>query len=315
MIPDRVLGFIKEAHHTGRPGEYQAVRAEWIARARKELQDRRSPEGGWSYRRGGMPAAEPTATAVLALLSAGDNRRDGLGSAGDWLAQLQHEGGSVPAVPAESAPGWTTPYAMLVWQSLSGYDQPRQLARDWLLRIAGKRIPKSQEAGHVLGHDPSLIGWPWVVGTHSWLEPTAMAILALRGEGLGDHPRARAGLAVVVDRAIPAGGWNYGNKSVFGQALRPQPGPTGLALLAMARGAPGDGRVVGPAIDYLRRTLPTIRAAASLGWGVLGLRAHSAAPIEAEGWLAEAADRSLARPDSTLGLGLLLMAASDTSPF
>ncbi len=261
-----------------------------------------------------MYAAEPTVMAVLALLSTGDQRLDDLGSAGEWLAKIQREGGSVPATPGESAPGWTTPHAMLAWQKLGSYDKPRELATGWLLRVAGKRIPINQEVDHVLGHDPSLIGWPWVVGTHSWLEPTAMSLLALRGEGLIDHPRARAGLAVLVDRAIPAGGWNYGNKCVFGQVLRSQPGPTGLALLAMARGAPGDGRVVGPAIDYLRRTLPTIRAAASLGWGVLGLRAHNAAPIEAESWLAEAAAHSMTRPDSTLGLGLLMMAASGSSP-
>lgn len=286
------------------------MRTEWIARARKELRNRRGPEGGWGYRRGGTPAAEPTAIAALALLSTGDDRAGDLGSAGDWLARHQHKGGSVPAAPGESAPGWTTPYALLAWQQIGGHDEPRQLARDWLLRVAGKRMPRTQETGILLGHDPTLIGWPWVVGTHSWLEPTAMAILALRGERLGDHPRVRAGLEVVVDRAIPAGGWNYGNKSVFGQDLRPQPGPTGLALLALAGGAPGDSRVIGPAIDYLRRVLPTTRAAASIGWGVLGLRAHDVAPIEAENWLSVAASGALTRPDSTLGLGLLLLASS-----
>ncbi len=252
--------------------------------------------------------------AVLAMLSTEDKRLDDLGSAGDWLANIQREGGSVPAAPGESAPGWTTPYAMLAWQKLGSHEKARELARGWLLRVAGKRIPRNQEVDHVLGHDPTLIGWPWVVGTHSWLEPTAMAILALRGEGLGDHPRARAGLAVVVDRAIPAGGWNYGNKSVFGQDLRPQPGPTGLALLALAGGAPGDSRVIGPAIDYLKHILPTTHAAVSIGWGVLGLRAHEAAPSEAGNWLSVAASGELTRPDSTLGLGLLLLASSPSPP-
>ena len=49
---------------------------------------------------------------------------------------------------------------------------------------------------------------------------------------------------MIIDRALPHGGWNYGNKVVFGHELRPQPGPTGMALLALAtRARQRDGRV------------------------------------------------------------------------
>ena len=93
---------------------------------------------------------------------------------------------------------------------------------------------------------------------------------------------------LMLDRAIPGGGWNYGNNVVFGHVLRPHPGPTGIALMALAAAGAGDCPAVAPAIDYLRRTLPTIRAAASLGWGVLGLKAHGVCPPDADTWLAEA---------------------------
>src|SRR5262249_10379671 len=150
-------------------------------------------------------------------------------------------------------------------------------------------IPTTPENRGVIGHDTSLIGWPWVEGTHSWLEPTALAILALAGEGLGDHPRVRDGVRLILDRAIPSGGWNYGNKAVFGRMLRPQPGPTGMALLALAGRAGGQASpAVTRALDYLRGTLPAVRAAVSLGWGVLGLRAAGACPAQAQSWLAEA---------------------------
>ena len=88
-----------------------------------------------------------------------------------------------------------------------------------------------------------------------------MAVMALTREGLGAHPRVEEGSRLILDRALPHGGWNYGNKRVFGQELRPQPGPTGLALVALAtRKHEYRPRSVDPAIDYLIRTLPEVRA-------------------------------------------------------
>ena len=91
---------------------------------------------------------------------------------------------------------------------------------------------------------------------------------------------------MVLNRALAQGGWNYGNTSVFGRQLRPQPGPTGLALLALAAQASKHRpRSVDPAIAYLLRTLPDVRAPISLAWGVLGLRAWNASPAAAADWL------------------------------
>ena len=111
----------------------------------------------------------------------------------------------------------------------------------------------------MIGHDPNLVGWPWVEATHSWLEPTALAILALCRGGLAEHPRVKAGVDLILDRALEAGGWNYGNKAVFGTELRPQPGPTGLALLALA--AVGTRReAVSRGLTYLREAARDLRA-------------------------------------------------------
>ena len=38
------------------------------------------------------------------------------------------------------------------------------------------------------------LGWPWVDGTHSWVEPTALALLVMGREGLSGHSRAREGV-------------------------------------------------------------------------------------------------------------------------
>jgi hypothetical protein len=161
----------------------------------------------------------------------------------------------------------------------------------------------------VVGDDQSVLGWAWTAGTHSWIEPTALAIVALVREGIDDHPHVREGLQMILDRALLKGGWNYGNKLVFNQALRPHPGPTGQALLALAAaGRSSRPRAVDPAIHYLRRVLTEVRAPSSLAWGVLGLRAWSACPDEAQTWLSESFAIHGARRDMTAGLGLLALA-------
>ena len=67
--------------------------------------------------------------------------------------------------------------------------------------------------------------------------------------------------------------------------LRAQPGPSGLALLALAAHG-DDSPECRRGIDYLRQALRDVRAGVSLGWGVLGLRAWDACPPEPRTWLA-----------------------------
>jgi hypothetical protein len=164
----------------------------------------------------------------------------------------------------------------------------------------------------VLGSYATAAGWPWVDGTHSWLEPTALAVLALCREGFANHRRVDDAIELILDRALPAGGWNYGNTRVFGRDLRPQPGPTGVALLALgAREVRSNA--VARGVEYLRNTLPEIGAAVSLGWGVLGLRAHGACPRQSDLWLAESVRHAAGRADATMGLALLLMAGNGSA--
>jgi hypothetical protein len=135
-----------------------------------------------------------------------------------------------------------------------------------------------------------------------------MAVLALKREQLSNHPRVVEGLKLIADRAIPSGGWNYGNKLIFGHVLRPQPGPTGMALLALT-GSGASWSLVGPALAYLEAALPAIRSAPSLAWGLLGLRAWGRYPDLADHWLAEAAGHAFGRSDAALRLAHLLLAA------
>jgi hypothetical protein len=295
---------------------------DWREEARGELLQLRGSLPGWGYRQASPPAVEPTALACLALLatraaaaarSEGGNASDPLAAVGagsDWLASIQGPDGALGISATQAAPGWTTPLGLLLWQALASHEARRRQAVAWLLKQEGRRMPPSDDPDRIVGHDTMLVGWPWVGRTHSWLEPTALAVLALRRAGMGEHPRVVEGYRLIHDRAIVTGGWNYGNKSAFGHALRPQPAPTGLALLALAQ---HDARtaIVDRAIGYLRETLPGTRASASLGWGLLGLRAWESEPEEAGTWLAEAYTRARGRPDAAPKLSLLLLAGGE----
>jgi len=291
-----------------------AERGRWIDTAQVRLLEVGAAAAGWGYQQSTSPAVEPTSLAALGLLATASDRSGSFGlskarAAATWMVSVQQTDGSLGVSAELAQPGWATPYALLLWAALGAFPAQRQRAVRWLLGQQGTTISGLTDG--VIGHDASLAGWPWVAGTHSWLEPTALAVMALRREGFARHPRVVEGVHLIRNRAIPGSGWNYGNSVVFGNILRPQPGPTGLALLALA-GTEGPRETVEPALGYLRTALPTIRATLSLSWGLLGLRAWGAEPPEAEGWLAEAAAQAFAgNADSSLGL--LLLAAGRKS--
>lgn len=271
----------------------------------------------WSYGLELKPCVEPTALAILGLLAATDGAKSpelsaAVRSAGDWLASLQQANGSLGISEASPEPRWATPYAVLAWNALGGYEKERRLAVNWLLRESGGIV--AEEKGHrpVQGHDSSIVGWPWTSGTHSWVEPTALALLALRREGLGSSARVQEGLRLLRDRAIESGGWNFGNKSTYGRVLRAYPATTGLALLALANTGPC-GDLAKDGARYLLETLPRVRAAGSLGWGLLGLRAWGRSPEEADRWLARSVVNLAGRPDAAPRLAVLLLAAGEKS--
>ena len=185
---------------------------------------------------------------------------------------LQQSNGSLGISEASSEPAWSTPFALLAWNVLRGYEKHRKLAANWLLRKgAVLRAKKGDRTVH--GHDTTIVGWPWTVGAHSWVEPTALAVLALRREGFGASDRVQDGLRLLRDRAVVTGGWNCGNKETFGRALRAQPAATGLALLALAHTEPSGNQAEGCL------PIPPRNPAERAGRGVAGLGRAGAARL------------------------------------
>lgn len=251
---------------------------------------RLAQESAWNYHAGGAIATEPAAWACLALAEHGEHESAKL--AAEWLQQVQDKKGSVGVTPTQSLPAWTTSLAILAWSScdsLTGegrYEASLARALKWTLNARGKTAERQSE----IGHDPTLVGWSWAEGTHSWLEPTTLFVMALKAAGYANHPRTREAVRLIVDRLLPDGGCNYGNTMVLGQTLLPHVQPTGLAMLALAGEKSNDPRVA-KSLDFLEDSLQPDSSTASQCYAVLGLNAHGRDTSQTEEWLAAAAQR------------------------
>ena len=171
----------------------------------------------------GSGASEPSALAAIALI--GHGRTMAAKPVGEFLVSLQTSFGCVGMRAKESEPHWATSLALLVWKWLGDKDYGRasDAALNWTLQTEGERIPRRPD----LGHNSTLAAWPWVEGTHSWLEPSALFTIALKVYNLRDLPRTKEAVELLLDRLLPSGGCNYGNTTVLGQMLRPHVQPSG----------------------------------------------------------------------------------------
>jgi len=275
------------------------------SKAIEQLWFRRRADGAFAARPGAEPNIEATAWAAIALAGAGEQAAR-LEPSLNWLAARQLEDGRLPLEPELADVIWPTPLAMLAWSAAGSHPDRVARAAEFLLRHTGRHWKRKPE--EPVAHDTSIRGWPWVLGTHSWIVPTALAVLALRRAGRGEHPRVAESVALLLDRRLPAGGWNYGNTVVFGQTLRPMADTTGAALAALAGLTSRDK--VAASIHYLEGAVKRVRTPLSLGWGLIGLTAWNARPAAAADWIEEslrAPERTA--PYETASLAVLLIAA------
>lgn len=261
------------------------------------------------YSLGGKAAAEPLAIAALAFV--GHGRFDAAAAAAEELAEMQQENGEVAVREGEESPGWPTSLAIIAWRAVTArgasaadFGQYTQRATEWLLANRGRAVERSED----FGHNTQLVGWAYAEGTHSWVEPTAFAVLALKAASRQYDAAAREGIAVLIDRQLPGGGLNYGNTFVLGQLIRPHIQPTGIGLLALAGEQDPSGRIV-KSVAWLRRSIGPQTTPSSLAWAALGLAAHDVTPPDTEQWLSSASDHVKSRDRSPHKLALLALAA------
>jgi hypothetical protein len=274
----------------------------WLDAALESLA--KSPVCGYQPQDKG--ATEPSALSALALV--GHKQKSDVASIGKFLSSIQAADGAVGIRQGEPTPRWPTSMAILAWLAIDKqrYSDAIAKAFRWALSIEGERLDRSET-----GHNGMLAAWPWVDGTHSWIEPSALFTVAFKCLGFRDHPRTREAVTLLLDRILPDGGCNYGNTVVLGQLLRPHVQPSGITMLAL-RAEFDVGRKIAKTLDYLTKSVTLETTSASLAWALLGLAAHDRTPQDADKFLAAAYERTMKRDKSPHKIALLTLAALAT---
>jgi hypothetical protein len=262
-------------------------------------------QGGFAGQVGGGFRADATAWAAVALHAVG-RETDLVKAARARLAAQQLTDGRVCLSPEHPDTLWLTPLAILAWHQDPDHREAQTRASRFLLNSTGIHWQRRPDAPSE--HDSALQGWPWIAKTHSWVEPTSLAILALRVTGWGEHERVKEAVRLLLNRQLPKGGWNYGNTKVFGQELFAFPESTGLVLNAL-RGMTPQPRVR-KSLDYLQSRVQEVRTPLALGWGLMGLASWGEEPAGAQAWISECLEKQKRYgPYDTASLSLLLLAS------
>ena len=233
------------------------------------------PDGGYADRLQGQFRPDATAWGILASRALGLSQQD-LERHRSRLFLEQQEDGRVRLGPHHPESYWPTALAILAWQGSPASHAAQNLAVRFLLNTTGIHFPRKPD--DIVRHDTSLKGWPWIEDTHSWVEPTAMCVMALRAAGHGQHDRVKEGIRMIVDRQLPHGGWNVASTTVFGKELAPVPEGTGSALTSLAGMV--DERQVARSLEYLQGEVDRVRTPISLGWSLIGLAAWGRWPTK-----------------------------------
>lgn len=257
------------------------------------------PLGVWPAYQPGPADSESTAFAALALTAstAGGADRTAMVAAAErgfaWLGQRQQADGGWPI--SDQVPGstWTTAPVVLALAAAARDDERVRRGTAWLIARSGTRhslvgrivywLTRGEDPARVNELDPSIPGWPWANDTFSWVEPTALGVLALRAAvargAVQDREAAMARVSAAArlfaDRKSPGGGWNYGNRRVLGQDLEPYPDTTAWALLALR---PVGGDATKESIARLGTLMQDTRSPLARALAVLALRAHGEDP-------------------------------------
>ena len=243
--------------------------------------------GGWSYGASIRQAAlEPTCLSLLALRwDSGPGRSRGL----ELLLGMQNPNGSWPAFSGDDSDGsGLTALAVIALVNSGEMALQTERGLEWLLSSKGRESHwlwrwKFRTTDTHVRFDPNKFGWPWQIGTCSWVIPTALSMIALKQAFVCCKPdrvsfRIRCGKEMLLDRACPGGGWNAGNGVVYGVPLPPHLEATAVALLALGGEQRNDP--IASALGWLWRTAATCSAPWSLAWSILALDAHGR-PVEA----------------------------------
>lgn len=256
---------------------------------------------------------DATAWAATALLMSGKAPEE-LKATLDTLVKFQQPDGSIPLDPQLPTGTWPTTIATFAWgMAGKAYEEPFEKAVQFLISIKGvtSDLNKTKPTD---GHDTTLAGWVWIQETHSWVEPTCHALMALQLAGLKDHQRCREARKLLIDRQLPSGGWNYGNTYVFETELKPFPESTGITLTTLQGYT--NKATVQRSLDYLNDHCLSIKTPLTAAWSTMAKAAWQEEDPEREARLTHSYESSeLLGPHRTSLLASLLCANSCRSGF
>jgi len=250
-----------------------------------------NPDGGWGYAAQQSSAVEPTSAVLLALRENPSSAESCL-RAIDWLRGAQHLDGGWGFSSRDDESAWQTAWVVLALaRSREAADNFNRGVK-WLLSVKTLQLSQDvmQASKKILAIDFSLRGWPWLPGAATWIEPTALAMLAL--ESVADRKateRVQEAILYIQDRRCPGGGWNVGNPVMFNSALPARVHTTALVLLALHKISPG--RINSEDIGILRSEIHRDGGVLGLAWGLLALKTLGEYDTLAEGRLAALQDK------------------------
>ena len=211
------------------------------------LLEAQNADGGWGFQLGKLSAVEATCWAILALCALPELRGndEAIKKGAAWLRSTQLPDHSWPAWAGSPSGCWVTSLACLALHEHGDANEAINGGLDWICRawpaegIAWRRwLRRLMLGGKSERLDFSLRGWSWTLGTSSWVEPTALTLIALRRLFPASAApivvkRRNLAEAMLYNRMCAGGGWNSGNPEVYGVAGEPLVGPTVWALLAL----------------------------------------------------------------------------------
>jgi hypothetical protein len=233
-----------------------------------------NPDGGWGYAPGQSSAVEPTSAAVLAIRES-PTLAESYRKAVSWLHGGQRADGGWGIRRDDIESGWQTAWAITALSSTNKMDDILKNGGKWLLGVKALQFTGDEMKNirkDILAINFSLRGWPWLPGQASFIEPTALSIIALQSipDKIASTDRMDEALRYIQDRRCPGGGWNVGSPMMFNVALPARVHPTAWVLLALFRFAPK--AVLPEDVRALRSDMLRDGGALGLAWGLLALR-------------------------------------------
>ena len=262
-------------------------------------------------------ALEPTCLALMSL------RQQRCADA-QVLLNAQQADGSWGSFANDDEASGLTGLALLTLNTLGPFPDTAARAAHWLLDAKGREANwpwkwKFRTTDTRVNFDPDRFGWPWEVGTCSWVVPTAFALLALKQGFLGCRNgkiahRIERGVEMLQDRACPKGGWNAGNGVVYGTPMTPHIDATAIALLTL-RSEPRN-RLIHRSLRWLERQANLCLSAWSLAWSILALDAYDEPIASLQQRLATVVDPHETCDTATLAVAALALdCISSGNPF